>query len=210
MDDQWQEDAEQDGCALHQTLGALTLVVSMATYLSPLPPHTQMEIIVNQLAPLLEERGVDLHWKPSDPFVSAFFPSSSLSMGDKTSQEDRQVPQGDVETSTIVSPEPFSSYPHLSASILPFLVDASLVDGWLAEGYELSQVLQLGLMESTWHRWPLMYDPEGYAASWIKQSRGEELVWVDATDRYTHTHIRACTHTYIHTCTYIIHTYTHT
>ena len=206
MDDQWREDAEHGGCALHQTLGALTLVISMATYLSPLPPHTQMEIVVNQLVPLLEERGVDVHWKPSDPFVSVFCHSSSFSLGAKTPQEDRQ---GEVENSAIVhtspAPEPFPSYPHLSASILPFLVEASLVDGWLAEGYELSRLLQLGLMESTWHRWPLMYDPEGYAASWIKQSRGEELVWVDATDRYTHIH--AYIYAYTHTFT---HTYTHT
>ena len=181
VDDHWQEEVEQGGCVLHQTLGALALVVSLTTYLSPLPPHTQMEIVVTQLAPLLEERGVGLHWKPADPFISSFCHSSSPSVEADPPQEDRQ---GEAETIAHTSPTPFPSYPHLSASVLPFLVDASLVDGWLAEGYEMTQLLQLGLMESTWHRWPLMYDPEGYAASWIRQCRGEELVCVDATDRY--------------------------
>ena len=181
VDDHWWEEVEQGGCVLYQTFGALALVVSMATYLSPLPPHTQMEVVVTQLVPLLEERGVGLHWKPADTFISVFCHSSSSSAEAEPPQEDRQ---GEAETIVHTSPTQFPSYPHLSASVLPFLVDASLVDRWLAEGYEMTQLLQLGLMESTWHRWPLMYDPEGYAASWIKQCRGEELVCVDATDRY--------------------------
>ena len=58
---------------------------------------------------------------------------------------------------------------------LPFLVDESFVNSWLAEGYGVSQLLPLTLVETAWNRWPLVYDPEGFAALWIKQSRGEEL-----------------------------------
>ena len=189
---------KKGGCVLHQSIGALTLTTVLATYLSHLPPHTQVEIVNNQLRPTLEERGVGLeekgvglNWKPANPFMSMFSLSPCPSIQASIPHKDASALQQDTTmaedpSSKKISPvsETFPSYGHFSASILPFLVDESFVDGWLAEGYGVSQLLHLALVETAWNRWPLVYDPEGFAASWIKRCKGEELVCLDATDRY--------------------------
>lgn len=189
---------KRDGCVLHQSIGALTLTTVMATYLSHLPPHTQMEIVNNELRPTLEERGVGLeesgvglHWKATNPFMNMFCLLSCSSIEASIPHQAASALLQDTATTEDptaknISPvsETFPSYSHLSASALPFLVDESFVNGWLAEGYGVSQLLPLALVETVWNRWPLVYDPEGFVALWIKQCRGEELVCLDATDRY--------------------------
>ena len=189
---------KRDGCVLHQSIGDLTLTTVMATYLSHLPPHMQMEIVNNELRPTLEERGVGLeesgvglHWKAANPFMNMFCLSSCSSIQASIPHQAASAVLQDTATTEDptaknISPvsEKFPSYSHLSASAFPFLVDESFVNSWLAEGYGVSQLLPLTLVETAWNRWPLVYNPEGFAASWIKKCRGEELVCLDATDRY--------------------------
>lgn len=186
---------KRDGCVLHQSIGDLTLTTVMATYLSHLPPHTQMEIVNNELSPTLEERGVGLeesgvglHWKAANPFINMFCLSSCSSSQASILHQAASALLQDTATTEDPTASPvsemFPSYSNLSASALPFLVDESFVNSWLAEGYGVSQLLPLALVETAWNRWPLVYDPEGFAALWIKQCKGEELVCLDATDRY--------------------------
>ncbi len=152
------------------TLGGLAVTVAISVYLGAVPPSTQVEVVNRDLLPALEERGVHLKWRSA----SALLELISKHVVDQ---------QSFGEQSSGAEAEHLSSYYHLCLGVLPHLVAESLTDQWLAMGYTLPNLVALGMVTSSWNRWTLIHDRDGAAAAWIKQSRGEDLVLLDACDR---------------------------
>ena len=149
------------------TVGGLALSVTVAVYFSAAPPHVQVEVLNNHLKPVLEERGVQLQWKPADAFLSAIYKPSP--------QENATLPSNESKVVT--------SYSQLCLKVLPHMLPEVFVDEWLAKGYSLPQLVPVGLIVSSWNKWPMIYDPDGFAVCWIQQYREEELIILDACDR---------------------------
>ena len=185
MHEQWQCDKDTACSSLTHTIGGLALTTTLAVYLSSLLPHAQLDILHCQLRPVLEERGIELHWKAADSFLITHSntehntkPSPQEDKTDQSEDSNKALPH-----SPVVPTQATPTYTNLCISLLPHLVSESFVDHWLVEGYQPVQLLPVALVSSSWNRWPLVYDPEGFARTWVKQFTGEELVTLDATDR---------------------------
>ena len=166
---------------LTESIGACCLSVSHAVYLSPLEPHIQMDIINNQIVPVMQERGVELHWEKQDEFLSAFVGLDHDSEDEVATSLDDSLNGPEIRQQ--VSSSQTLSYSSLCSSLLRTLVPESFTDHWLSIGGNLVQLLSFALMTSSWNRWPLAYDPHGLAGNWIEQYVGETLVSLDASDR---------------------------
>ena len=221
-------------------VGELATAVALAMFLGPCPPHTQQHTLTQHLAPLLQERGVGLHWQTADDLIRVLcLPSQEVAAVDPTSGEGPcsihtgselgltsagllhsnllllsyishsclygsptesyyyfgvllttsacTTTADDItgQSSTHCTNEPLAppTYAHLCSSLLPLLVPGEFLDQWLARGYSLPELLRVGGVVSAWNRWPLIYDPEGFAVSWLQRYRGEELRELDATTR---------------------------
>ena len=198
----WRGELNTNSTIITNTVGALCLCASIAVYLSPLAPHVQMEIVNSQLVPVLEDRGIELCWKSTNKFANVVT-SFSSSSNDDTQADDRgdtsEVNTADEESDRnktccvyakdCSKSQLNSSFASLCSCVVSLLVKESFSDQWLAQCCSLPHLLPCSLVHSMWNRWPLIYDPQGFAAQWLTQYN-EKLVRLDASDRY-------CDYTYI-------------
>lgn len=167
--EQWQSELDATTCTVTQMIGGLALTVSLAVYMSSVPPHTQMNVVNSHLKPVLAERGIELKWKDSNSLIDMHLvKANSKQMTDSADKDET---------------EDEANYIRLCTSMLPLLLPEAFINSWSAKGCSLPQLLQIGLVVSSWNKWPLVYDPESFAATWLKEYRGEELLVLDATDR---------------------------
>ena len=79
--------------------------------------------------------------------------------------------------------ESLSSYLTLCGRVLSQIVPDAFSSQWLGCGYSLPAVLAMGLAVHGWHRWTLLYDPEGLAVQWLQEWRGEKMMTLDYRER---------------------------
>ncbi len=151
------------------TLGGLVLTVALSVYLGAVPHPTQLEVINRDLRSVLEERGVSMQWRAPSGLLQQF---STQTLAHTLDDEDKEA-----ETQHL------TSYYQLCTNALSHLVPESLTDQWFLAGFSLPNLLPMAMVTSQWNRWPLIHDPNGAAATWIKQTRGEQLVTLTAMDR---------------------------
>ena len=179
----WQSESCDPGVTLTKYIGVCCLSVSLAVYLSPLEPHIQMDIINNQIVPVMEEKGIELNWDKQDKFLSAFFTfDEMLTLEDEVADSLDDSLNGPEVRQQVSTSQPLS-YSGLCSRLLRTLAPESFSDHWLSVGCSLVQLLPFALMTSSWNRWPLVYDPHGLASNWIKLYAGEVLISLDASDR---------------------------
>ena len=203
MDEQWKLEMEDVSTAVVNSVGALCLSVTMATYLATLTPHEQMETINSELIPLFEERGVKLCWNKDNSIANALI--------QVTQGEPKSFPKGGEEVPTVGSysgeslvqspnneqehadMKDFSklalssSYASFSSNIQSLLVEEQFLNKWLTSGCtsaSLAYMMPCSLIHTVWNRWPLVCDPDGHASKWIKEYIGDELICLDGHDRY--------------------------
>ena len=184
--------------------GVLCLQVALSCYLASTQHHIQMELINVDLVPLLKERGMELHWELCNSFLSSM-PSLSAkaNSGAKkarnlshTSEDDEK---GEKKTdSTVCSMEGnlsknnspaaeqhmAKSFAFLSECLLCHIIPEALVDEWLSLPVAFHSpcfLLFAGLIHNSWNKWPLLYDPQGFASNWINSYK-EGVVCIDARD----------------------------
>lgn len=170
------------------SIGALATSVGVATYLSSSDPCTLASVMATCLVPVLEERGLALSWGQTSPGVFYFdtpktiHPLSQVGEGETTPSEPfgpavQSLMTGDGAQATCVS---FSA---LSAALASQLVSWPLIDRWSAEGFGPTQLLSMATLASSWNKWPLVYDPDGFAEAWLRHCHGDELTVLDVGER---------------------------
>ena len=209
MDEKWKLEMEDVSAAVANSVGALCLSITMATYLATLTPHEQMETINSELVPLFEERGVKLCWHRYDSIVNALIQVTQGEQKSSAPEGEEEIPKVDSYTDkSVLSPRKSpnskhcqehadkndcsklalsSSYTSCSSNIQSLLVDGQFLNKWLTSACtsaSLAYMMPCSLIHTVWNRWPLVCNPDGYASKWIKEYVGDELICLDGRDRY--------------------------
>ena len=207
MDEQWKLEMENVSTAVVNSVGALCLSVTMATYLATLTPHEQMETINSELVPLFEERGVKLCWNKDNSIANALIQVTQGEQKTSFPESGQEVPKvgsysGESVPSPMQSPNNkqeradmkdcsrlglSSSYASCSSNIQSQLVEEQFLNKWLTSGCtsaSLTYMMPCSLIHTVWNRWALVCDPDGCASKWIKEYIGDELICLDGRDRY--------------------------
>ena len=170
--------------ALSRSIGSCCLSLCVAVYLSSLPPHTQLEVINNQVIPVMtHERGVELVWPENNRYLSAFVTERDVPVATPAGAvatppgKDNSAEGQSCDVSHVLS------YSALSKCLVSTLVPPSFSDHWIGECGSLPQLLSFSLVESSWRRWPLVHDPHGMARQWVRTLVGEPLIILDGSDR---------------------------
>ena len=172
----WLSQSTDVTAALSKAMGACCLSVCLAVYLSPLPPHTQLDAINQQILPVMRERGIELYWPETDQYLSAFVSENPTENNTDSHNND----------SVSCSVTQVQSYSDLTQAIVSTLATRSFTDRWMGGCGSVSQLMGLCLIEQSWHRWPLVFDPQGLAGRWIRTAVGETLVTLDGDNRWVH------------------------
>ena len=196
--------------AVTTSVGALCLSVTTLSYLAPLQPHQQMEVINDQLVPLFEERGVKLCWRKDTNSLSNMLKRVSQCIEEQTSSNGEAVVSkvdsctGEINLSPSQNPSSSQngcdsaltdcskdalslSYASSTSKLASLLVDETFLDKWLTSSCtssSLSFMLPCALVHAAWHRWPLVCDRHRFASMWIREYVGDGLVCLDGRDRY--------------------------
>lgn len=189
----WQSELESSNEAISHNMGALCLTVTVSCYLASAEAHVQMEVVNNQIVPILQERGISLHWKTCNTFMKTISdvsgpPSSSDNDGDRDSIQVAELGGGDEDMSAGARSSKAllsCSYASLSGCVLTHMISESLADRWLslaATHHSPPYLLCSGLICTSWNRWPLVYDPQDLALRSITQCN-KDVVCMDATNR---------------------------
>lgn len=205
MDEQWKLEMEDVSTAVVNSVGALCLSITMATYLATLTPHEQMETINSELVPLFEERGVKLCWNKDSSIAYALIQVTQGEQKSSFPEGGEKVPKVDSYSGeSVLSPMHIpnnkqtdmkdcsklalsSSYASCSSNIQSLLVEEQFLNKWLTSGFtgaSLAYMMPCSLIHTVWNRWPLVCDPDGHASKWIKEYVGDELICLDGRDRY--------------------------
>ena len=211
MDEQWKLEMEDVSTTVVNSVGALCLSITTATYLATLTPYEQMEAINSELIPLFEERGVKLCWNKDNGIANALMQVTQGEQRSSFPEGQEEVPNvgcysGESVLSPVRSPNNkqehvdvqdcsklalSSSYTSCSSNIQSLLVEEQFLNKWLTSGCtsaSLAYMMPCSLIHTVWNRWPLVCDPDGYASKWIKEYVGDELICLDGHDRYLLTH----------------------
>ncbi len=172
----WLSQSTDVTAALSKAMGACCLSVCLAVYLSPLSPHTQLEAINQQVIPVMRERGIELYWPGADQYLSAF------ASGNPTENHDNAT-YLDASTRSVSQVQ---SYSDLAQAVVSTLAPRSFTDRWISGCGSVSQLLGLCLIQQSWRRWPLVFDPQGLAGRWIRTAVGETLVTLDGDNRWVY------------------------
>ena len=164
--------------AVRQSIGGLCLSVTVSCYLASEEPHVLMEMVHVQLVPLLMERGVEMFWDTGSNLLT-IMPSIShtthvcdetaheKSMSGGTVSVEVTLPENDLSTSSrLVS----CSYASLCNCLLSYTIPEALVEIWFSQpviSHSPSFLFFAGLLDTSWNRWPLIFDPQGMAFRWV-------------------------------------------
>ena len=170
--------------ALSRSIGSCCLSVCVAVYLSCLPPHTQLEVINNQIIPVMtHERGVELVWPENNRYLSTFVTESDVLVATPTDAVATPPGKDNSAEGQAHEVSHMLSYSALSKCLVSSLVPPSFSDRWIGGCGSLPQLLSFSLVESSWRRWPLVHDPHGLAGRWMRTLVGEPLIVLDGSDR---------------------------
>ncbi len=188
----WSSQPTDVMATLSRAAGMCCLSVCLAVYLTPLAPHTQLNVINTQLLPVMHERGVDLHFPEKDQLLSAFVMNDENPLENDSKELDKTPttlndegnPQSSVDSSSTDSVLHVCSYSELAQAIVSTISPPSAMHRWLSECGSVSQCMGIGLLEGAWQRWPLVYDPQGLAREWVKATHGDTLISLDGDNRW--------------------------
>ena len=144
------------------------------------------------LVPVLQERGVSLHWRTCNTFMQAIAGISTDTLKScDIARDSVEVERSDAEMDnqpTVPQEEDdvlSRSHASLSGCMLGHMISETLVDRWLSlpvTHHSLSYLLCSCLVFTSWNRWPLVVDPQNLAFQCILQCR-KEVVCLDGADR---------------------------
>ena len=168
------------------SVGTLAASLCVATYLSSSNPCTLASVTETCLAPVLEERGLALCWGQTSPSVfyldtpETEHPLSQAGEGKTTPSE----MLGPVNQSPVTGDEPTCvSFTTMSAALASRLISLPLINQWTIAGLSPTQLLSMTTLASSWNKWPLVYDPDGFAEAWLRCCHGDELTVLDMGER---------------------------
>lgn len=147
------------------------------------------------LVPVLQERGVSLHWRTCNTFMQEIagistgtWKSCSIIRRDSVDVEQSEVDTEGKDQPTVPQEDDdvlSRSHASLSGCMLGHMISETLVDRWLSlpvTHHSLSYLLCSCLVLTSWNKWPLVVDPQNLAFQYISQCR-EEVVCLDGADR---------------------------
>ena len=179
--DGWSVEMANSCTLVTNKIGALALSVAMATYLSCSTPCTQSRVLDTCLKPVLEERGIPLLWGRGGLSASPAPPTSAEPAEAAPSSDASSPPLSPLPSD---GPQPeATSFAATSGAAVSLLTTPAFVDRWSATGAGPTELLPVVTLLSPKSKWPLVYDPDGFAEAWLRRCHGDELMVLDASER---------------------------